>query len=73
MVGSLGRSEAFKLRSRGPRQAQIQPSKPPEAPDRPQPRRVAFNQICLVCSAAARISPSAAQIRRRRDACPPIR
>jgi hypothetical protein len=57
-VGTLGRPGVFKLRSRAGRRKLS--DRAPEAPD----RRVVFNRVCLGCSAGARISPSAAQIRR---------
>lgn len=57
-VWTLGRPGVFKLRSRAGRRKLS--DRAPEAPD----RRVVFNRVCLGCSAGARISPSAAQIRR---------
>ena len=65
MVGDpRAASGVFRLRSSGQdRTAQIERSSPRGAgPARPW--RVVFNRICLGCSAGARISPSAAQIRR---------
>ena len=57
-VGTLGWPGVFKLRSRAGRRKLS--DRAPEAPD----RRVVFNRVCLGCSDGARISPSAAQLRR---------
>jgi hypothetical protein len=60
--GPSGSFRSAELRSRAGA-AQIERSSP-AAPDRPR-RHVVVNRICLACSAAARISPSAAQSRRQ--------